>query len=154
MYALGVYVFLRIVDRPWRRGLGVSVLDFIRGFIGHIAEGTRELEDFFEQLGQEAIVPVTVLSFERDDGTEKARFVLPMIHPGPMGEIGGGNFPERVARRAEGLVFPPHATAGHDFNLVTEREVDVVLDAAETRTSASNRQPATAGHRVPRARPR
>ncbi|ELZ58401.1 MULTISPECIES: DUF2070 family protein [unclassified Haloferax] len=131
MYALGVYVFLRIVDRPWRRGLGVSVLDFIRGFIGHIAEGTRELEDFFEQLGQEAIVPVTVLSFERDDGTEKARFVLPMIHPGPMGEIGGGNFPERVARRAEGLVFPPHATAGHDFNLVTEREVDVVLDAAD-----------------------
>lgn len=45
MYALGVYVFLRIIDRPWRRGLGVSVLDFIRGFIGHIAEGTRELKD-------------------------------------------------------------------------------------------------------------
>ncbi|KAB1192299.1 DUF2070 family protein [Haloferax sp. MBLA0076] len=131
IYSLGVYAFLRIVDRPWRRSLGVSVLDFIRGFIGHVAEGTRELEDFFEQLGQEAIVPVTVLSFRRDDGTEKARFVLPMIHPGPMGEIGGGNFPERVARRAEGLAFPPHATAGHDFNLVTEREVDVVLDAAD-----------------------
>lgn len=28
-------------------------------------------------------------------------------------------------------MFPPHATAGHDFNLVTEREVDVVLDAAD-----------------------
>ncbi|WP_396610517.1 DUF2070 family protein [Haloferax sp. S1W] len=130
-YAVAVYAFLRVVDRPWRRSLGVSVLDFIRGFIGHVAEGTRELEDFFEQLGQEAIVPVTVLSFRRTDGTEKARFVLPMIHPGPMGEIGGGNFPERVARRAEGLAFPPHATAGHDFNLVTEREVDVVLDAAD-----------------------
>ncbi|WP_410765527.1 DUF2070 family protein [Haloferax sp. DFSO60] len=131
IYALSVYGFLFVVDRPWRRSLGVSVLDFIRGFIGHIAEGTRELEDFFEQLGQEAIVPVTVLSFQRDDGTEKARFVLPMIHPGPMGEIGGGNFPERVARRAEGMAFPPHATAGHDFNLVTEREVDIVLDAAD-----------------------
>ncbi|ELZ91906.1 hypothetical protein C440_16379 [Haloferax mucosum ATCC BAA-1512] len=132
IYAVGVYAFLRVVDRPWRRSLGVSILDFIRGFIGHIAEGTRELEDFFEQLGQEAIVPITVLSFQRDDGSEKARFVLPMIHPGPMGEIGGGNFPERMARRAEGLAFPPHATAGHDFNLVTEREVDVVLDAADS----------------------
>ncbi|KAB1197126.1 MULTISPECIES: DUF2070 family protein [Haloferax] len=131
VYSLGVYAFLQVVDRPWRRSLGVSVLDFIRGFIGHVAEGTRELEDFFEQLGQEAIVPVTVLSFRREDGSEKARFVLPMIHPGPMGEIGGGNFPERVARRSEGLAFPPHATAGHDFNLVTEREVDVVLDAAD-----------------------
>jgi len=54
-----------------------------------------------------------------------------MIHPGPMGEIGGGNLPRRVAEQAEGLCFPPHATAGHDFNLVTEREVDTVLDTAE-----------------------
>ncbi|MFB6164134.1 MAG: DUF2070 family protein, partial [Haloarculaceae archaeon] len=58
-------------------------------------------------------------------------FVLPMIHPGPMGEIGGGNLPQRVAAQAEGLAFPPHATAGHDFNLVTEREVDTVLAAAD-----------------------
>jgi putative membrane protein len=48
-----------------------------------------------------------------------------------MGEIGGGNLPERVAQRADGLAFPPHATAGHDFNLVTEREVDTVLDAID-----------------------
>ncbi|WP_053949281.1 DUF2070 family protein [Halolamina sediminis] len=129
-YAVAVWVFLVAVDQPWRRSMGVSMLDFLRGFIGHVAEGTRELEDFFEELGEEAIVPVTVLAFRRPDGTEKARFVLPMIHPGPMGEIGGGNLPERVADTAEGLAFPPHATAGHDFNLVTEREVDRLIDAA------------------------
>ncbi|WP_049986780.1 DUF2070 family protein [Halobellus rufus] len=132
IYALGVYVFVVAVDRPWRRSLGVSMLDFLRGFVGHVAEGSRELEEFFQQLGEEAIVPVSVLSFRRSDGEEKARFVLPMIHPGPMGEIGGGNFPERVAADCSGLVFPPHATAGHDFNLVTEREVDTILDAART----------------------
>ncbi len=132
VYALGVYGFLVVIDRPWRRSLDVSVLDFVRGFIGHIAEGNRELEDFFEQMGQKAVVPVTVLSFRTDDENEKARFVLPMIHPGPMGEIGGGNLPRRVASQAEGLAFPPHATAGHDFNLVTEREVDTILETAET----------------------
>jgi putative membrane protein len=131
VYAAAVYAFVRIIDRPWQRSLGVSVLDFVRGFVGHVAEGSRELEDFFEKLGEEAIVPVTVLSFRRPGGAEKARFVLPMIHPGPMGEIGGGNFPVRVAEETEGLVFPPHATAGHDFNLVTEREVDAILDAIE-----------------------
>jgi putative membrane protein len=131
LYGLVAYGFVVIVDRPWKRSLDVSVLDFIRGFIGHIAEGTRELEDFFEQIGEEAVVPVTVLSFRRtSDETEKARFVLPMIHPGPMGEIGGGNLPQRVAETASGLAFPPHATAGHDFNLVTEREVDTLIDAA------------------------
>ena len=130
VYAFGVYVFIVVVDRPWRRSLGVSVLDFLRGFVGHIAEGTDELEEFFEQLGEKAIVPVTVLAFRSSVG-EKARFILPMIHPGPMGEIGGGNFPERVATRSDGLAFPPHATAGHDFNLVTEREVDTILEAAD-----------------------
>ncbi|SFR91781.1 putative membrane protein [Halomicrobium zhouii] len=132
IYAGAVWLFLVVLDRPWRSSLGVSVLDFLQGFIGHVAEGSRELEDFFEELGEDAIVPVTVLSVRRPGGEEKARFVLPMIHPGPMGEIGGGNLPQRVAWEADGLAFPPHATAGHDFNLVTEREVDPILSAAET----------------------
>jgi len=131
LYGSVAYGFVLVIDRPWKRSLDVSVLDFVGGFIGHIAEGTRELEDFFEQIGEEAVVPVTVLSFRRtSDETEKARFVLPMIHPGPMGEIGGGNLPQRVAESSTGLAFPPHATAGHDFNLVTEREVDTLVDAA------------------------
>ena len=131
LYAGAVWAFLYVVDRPWRESLGVSVLDFLQGFIGHIAEGSRELEDFFEQLGEEAVVPVTVLAVRRPDGTETARWVLPMIHPGPMGEIGGGNLPLRVAEETAGLGFPPHATAGHDFNLVTEREVGRLLAAAD-----------------------
>ena len=131
IYAVAVFGFLHVVDRPWRRSLGVSMLDFLRGFVGYVAEDSPELEAFFEELGEDAVVPVSLLVFRRPDGTEKARFVLPMIHPGPMGEIGGGNLPERVATSAEGLAFAPHATAGHDFNLVTEREVDSVLDAVD-----------------------
>jgi len=130
LYSAGVYGLILVVDRPWRRSLGVSGFDFLRGFIGHIAEGSRELEEFFEDIGELAVVPVTVLSFVREDGTEKARFVLPMIHPGPMGEIGGGNLPRWIAADAEGLAFPPHATAGHDFNLVTEGEVEALIRAA------------------------
>jgi putative membrane protein len=128
LYAGAVWLFLRIVDIPWQRALGVSVLDFVRGFVGHMAEGSRELETFFEEIGEDAIVPITVLSFRRPDGDEKARFVLPMLHPGPMGDIGGGNLPRRIAEASDGLAFPPHATAGHDFNLVTRREVETVID--------------------------
>jgi putative membrane protein len=131
VYSAGVYAFLVTIDRPWRQSLGVSVLDFVQGFVGHITEDSDELEAFFEDLGEEAVVPVTVLAVRRPDGTEKARFVLPMIHPGPMGDIGGGNLPERVAESTDGLAFPPHATAGHDFNLVTEREVETLVAAAD-----------------------
>ncbi|WP_146417059.1 DUF2070 family protein [Haloarcula hispanica] len=149
IYALAVWLFLVVIDQPWRSSLGVSALDFLRGFIGHIAEGTRELEEFFEDIGEEAVVPVTLLSVRRSGGEEKARFVLPMIHPGPMGEIGGGNLPRRVAESADGLAFPPHATAGHDFNLVTEREVDTILSTAETAyQNLEYDDQATAGLRV------
>ncbi len=125
-----VYFFLRVIDEPWQRSLGVSVLDFIQGFIGHLGEGSSDLERFFEEIGEEALVPVTVLSFRRPGGSEKAAFVLPMIHPGPMGDIGGGNLPVRVAEETEGLAFPAHATAGHDFNLVTGSEVETVCETA------------------------
>ncbi|EMA06690.1 hypothetical protein C437_11318 [Haloarcula vallismortis ATCC 29715] len=149
IYALAVWLFLVVIDQPWRSSLGVSALDFLRGFIGHIAEGTRELEEFFEDIGEEAVVPVTLLSVRRPSGEEKARFLLPMIHPGPMGEIGGGNLPRRVAESADGLAFPPHATAGHDFNLVTEREVDKILSTAETAyQNIEYDGHATAGHQV------
>jgi len=148
LYAFAVWVFLVVIDRPWRSSLGVSALDFLRGFVGYLAEGSDELETFFEEIGEEAIVPVTVLAIRRLDGEEKARFVLPMIHPGPMGEIGGGNLPKRVAESADGLAFPPHATAGHDFNLVTEGEVETILDAAETASGdIEYTTEATIGHR-------
>ncbi|MFB6199040.1 MAG: DUF2070 family protein, partial [Halobacteriaceae archaeon] len=130
LYGALSYGFVLVIDRPWKRALGVSVLDFLQGFIGHLAEDSRELEDFFAGIGEKAMVPVSVLSFRTQDGVEKARFVLPMIHPGPMGQIGGGNLPVRIANSTEGLGFPPHATAGHDFNLVTEDEVDALLEAA------------------------
>ncbi len=130
LYGVSVAVYLAVLDYPWRNSMGVSGLEFMRGFVGYVAEGSTDIEEFFEGLGEEAIVPVTVLAFRREDGSEKARFVLPMIHPGPMGDVGGGDLPRRVADQAEGLAFPPHATAGHDFNLVTERELDTLLDAA------------------------
>ncbi len=60
---------------------------------------------------------------------------MPMLHPGPMGEIGGGNLPERIARDTDGLAFPPHATAGHDFNLVSTHELDPVLSATRSALS-------------------
>jgi putative membrane protein len=131
VHAAAVLVFLSIVDRPWQSSLDVSVLDFVQGFIGHLAEDSRELEDFFQEIGERAVVPVTVLSFRRPEGQEKARFTLPMIHPGPLGDIGGGSLPVQLAESTDALSFAPHATAGHDFNLVTKRDVDTICATAQ-----------------------
>lgn len=136
VFGAATYGFVVVIDRPWRRAMGISVLDFISGFLGHIAEGSRELEEFFAAMGETAVVPVTVLVMRRPDGTEKARWTLPMVHPGPMGEIGGGNLPRRLAETAEGLCFPPHATAGHDFNLVSRQEVETLVETTQEAAAA------------------
>ena len=134
IYALGVWGLIVIIDRPWRKTLGVSGFDFIRGFIDYIAEDSRGLEDFFESIGESAVIPVTVMSYRDLRGKQKACFSLPMLHPGPMGTIGGGNLPESLARDTEGMAFTPHATAGHDFNLTTAREVDSILSVVKRAT--------------------
>lgn len=130
VYGVGAVAFVRLVDRPMKDGMGVSGVELLRGFIAYISEGTRELEEVFEEMGEQVIVPVTVLSFRRDDG-EKARFVLPMAHPGIIGDIGGGNLPSALDESAPSMCFVPHATADHDFNPVSQQEVEKLRLAAE-----------------------
>jgi putative membrane protein len=131
LYTVTVYVILVVVTWPVKQQLGVSAFEFTRGFSGHLIEKSTELEDFFEKLGERVIVPVTVLSFRRPAGTEKARFVLPMVHPGPVGEIGGGTIPQRIAEAVDGVAFPAHATADYDFNPVSQADVDSLVRAAD-----------------------
>ncbi|XGI83785.1 DUF2070 family protein [Halorutilales archaeon Cl-col2-1] len=150
LYVMGSYVLVRLIDHPMRTSIGVSGLELLRGFLGYLTENTRELEEVFERMGESVRVPVTVLVFRRkktetdepdsegDDlnqnqsrSREKARFVLPMVHPGIMGEIGGGNLPFRLAETSDSLCFVPHATADHDFNPVSQREVEKLRAAAD-----------------------
>ncbi|MGA9138579.1 MAG: DUF2070 family protein, partial [Methanocella sp.] len=132
IFASAAIVFVKYVDYPMVKSFGVSSFDFVQDFIGHITEGSQDMEDFFEKIGESIDAPVSVLAFRRSDGTLKATIITPYVHPGPMGEIGGGNLPAVVsgAFKNEGTVFVPHGTAYHDFNLVTADESHKIIDAA------------------------
>ena len=132
IFGSSAIVFVRFVDYPMVKSFGVSSLDFVQDFIAHITEGSPDMEDFFEKIGESIDAPVSVLAFRRPDGSLKATFITPYVHPGPMGEIGGGNLPAIVASafEKEGLVFVPHGTAYHDFNLVTTDESQKIINAA------------------------
>jgi len=130
IFALACYLFVRYIDAPMKKSFGVSGLDFIKSFIAQTADGRSEMEDFFRKMGEPVDVPVTVLNFARN-GESKAMFVTTMLHPGPMGEIGGGNLPARIANSLDGVVFVPHSTAYHDFNLVSATEIQKVISAAQ-----------------------
>ncbi len=132
IFASSAIVFVKYVDYPMVKSFGVSSFDFVQDFIGHITEGSQDMEDFFEKIGESIDAPVSVLAFRRGDGKLKAMIITPYVHPGPMGEIGGGNLPAVVASafKNEGTVFVPHGTAYHDFNLVTADESLKIIGAA------------------------
>ncbi|MFB6253531.1 MAG: DUF2070 family protein [Halobacteriaceae archaeon] len=132
--ALAMVVFY-ILDYPLRRKLGTSLSVFIPGFIAYLSGNPGRLESFFADLGRDTVVPVTVLSFQDMDGTEQARFVLSAVHPGPMGEVGGGNLPQKLAAGTDSLVFPFHAMTDHDFNPVTDRDAAIIVETADQAAS-------------------
>ena len=130
VFTLGALAFIRYMDAPLRRSFGVSGMDFIRGYITQTVEGAPGMEDFFKKIGETVEVPVTTLAFVANKRL-KATFVIPAVHPGPMGEIGGGNLPVRIAKNLDGgEIFVPHGTATHDFNLVSATESLKIIDAA------------------------
>jgi putative membrane protein len=132
IFVTAAFVFVRYVDYPMVKSFGVSSLDFIQDFIAHMTEGSPHMEEFFEKIGESIDAPVNVLSFKRMDDTTKAIIITPYVHPGPMGEIGGGNLPTIVSGAFnEGLIIVPHGTAYHDFNLVSAEESEKVISAAK-----------------------
>jgi putative membrane protein len=131
IFVSSAFVFVRYVDYPMVKSFGVSSFDFVQDFIAHITEGSQDMENFFDKIGESIDAPVSVLAFRRADGSTKALFITPYVHPGPMGEIGGGNLPAIVAGAFPGgITFVPHGTAYHDFNLVTADESEKIIEAA------------------------
>jgi putative membrane protein len=132
VFTIGALVFIRYMDAPVRKSFGVSGIDFIKHYIAQTIDGAPGMEEFFKKIGESVDVPVTVVSFKTKDHL-KATFVIASVHPGPLGEIGGGNLPIRIVQNLDGgKVFVPHGTATHDFNLVSSKESSKIVETAKS----------------------
>ena len=117
VFTLGALVIIRYIDAPLRKSFGVSGMDFIRSYIAQTVEGAPGMEDFFKKIGEAVEVPVTTLSFRTNERL-KATFVVPAVHPGPVGEIGGGNLPVRIVNNLDGgEIFVPAWDCNARFQL-------------------------------------
>ena len=79
-------IFLWLVERPLKKIFHISTLSFINAFIAHNTDGSRALEEFFRQIGEEVFVPQVTLFFRRE-GKKTIKFTVPNVHPGPMGPL-------------------------------------------------------------------
>ncbi|MDD3977535.1 MAG: DUF2070 family protein [Methanomicrobium sp.] len=128
MFGAGVVMFLWLVERPLKKNFHISALNFINAFIAHNTDGSKALEEFFRDIGEDVYVPQTTLFFKRE-GKKDIIFTVPNLHPGPMGEIGGGNLPKVLHESLGGETIVTHGCATHDFNLISENEIPKVVSA-------------------------
>jgi len=131
---IAIYSFMLVIESPIRRNLGVGGLELLSLFIAQYTEGSRAMETLFEDMGEPIDTLVGVVSFKGENRV-KGLFISPCVHPGPVGNIGGGNMPTVLAKNLEPFTMVSHGPSTHDFNPVSSKEIckikDVVLKALD-----------------------
>jgi len=130
VFGLGFAILIWLIERPLYRAFHIRGLAFVNAFIANMTDGSKGMENFFREIGEEIFVPQVCLFFLRASG-KPVLFTVPNLHPGPMGEIGGGNLPRVIHDHMAEETMVPHGCASHDFNLVSESEIEKVIDAIE-----------------------
>lgn len=129
IFLIAIYAFISVVESPMKKNLGFGAMEILSYFILHMNEGTNTIEQLFDNAGEAIDTLVGVASFRRLDGSIKALFLSPCVHPGPLGDIGGSNMPTLLANRFDAFTMVAHGPSTHDFNPVSSDEIVKIEDA-------------------------
>lgn len=124
--------FLHIFDTPLKKSFRVSASELFRYYLDHLTSGRMDGEEIISRFAEPIRAKFGVIGFKRRDGTTKAAIVVPAVHPGPIGRLGGSDLPGKVAEAIPDadLVMVPHSSATHDYNPVSTAEVERLGRAA------------------------
>ena len=100
---------------PIRRNLGDGGHEILSLFLAQYSEGSKAMERLFEDMGEPIDTLVGVLSFKTKNGV-KGLFISPCVHPGPVGNIGGGNMPTLLANSFDTFTIVSNGPTTNDFN--------------------------------------
>lgn len=119
---LALWSLMVLINAPAKRNFGISAVQASALFFAQWVKGGKGLEEILAEVGTLIESEVGVAGFRRKDGSLKASFVVPLVHYGPVGNLGGSEYPilisDDLAKRSGGLSFVFHGTVTHDFNPV------------------------------------
>jgi len=128
IFGLAAIAFIRMVNTPLRKAFGVDGVAMAGQFLDHITKKERDdvddIESFFESISSPIDAHIGVISFKKGDDI-KSLMVVPSVHPGPFGYIGGSNLPGKLAEDLEKVtsnVFVLHGPSTHDYNPSSHNE--------------------------------
>ena len=136
-------LWIRIITTPFRRNFNVDGLLLMKHALSQFTKDYREgkaLEkDFFAKIGSKSDLRVGVISIKEKLSTKKppikTLMVIPSVHPGPFGILGGSNLPSKLLKYLKNLttnlmVF--HGPAGHAQNPVATDECVKIAKKVQT----------------------
>ena len=129
IFALGIALFILLVNAPMKRNFGVNTIEVATAFLENWFDQSTTIEDVLKRMGEKADIIVGLIAF-RAKKKIKALFVVPYIHPGPFGEVGGGKLTRVLTERLEdGMkLLIPHGTATHDLNPINTESLARIAD--------------------------
>ena len=125
----GCILLIWLVEQPLMNTHNISIFHFLNAFLAYL-NGEPGLDRIFRAFGEQVTVPQVSLVFRRD-GRPDTILTSPNIHPGPLGDIGGGNLPKILHASFPGEVLVAHGCATHDFNPVSADEIHIVVNAVQ-----------------------
>jgi putative membrane protein len=136
------FLFLTLLDRLGRKTSGVSSMSIFRAFmLNWVAALNGPLEEFFEELGKDEDVEVSLLKFE--SSKPKAAVIVPLVHPGPFKNIGSSLLPSMLKQEFEKEYHcdacVPLGLLGHELDAASQAQnhkiIDQVLSSAKFHAS-------------------
>ncbi len=126
-----LYLFFFIINAPMKKTFGVSSTDAVSLFLNQWIYRKNDLEKAFEKVGENAKTLVGVAGFRRKN--DNILFIVPNVHFGPFGNLGGSEFSyliaEEVKKKYKADAFVFHGTVTHDLNPTSSSEVSKITDA-------------------------
>lgn len=133
---LALWSLFYVINAPAKRNFGINAIQAAALFFAQATQGSQDLEGVLEGMGETIRTYVGAISFrKRGGGKLKAALIVPYVHYGPFGNLGGSEFPallgQRLSKKFGCPVAALHATAYHDFNPVHASSIEPIAKLYE-----------------------
>ncbi|PIT85113.1 hypothetical protein COU36_05135 [Candidatus Micrarchaeota archaeon CG10_big_fil_rev_8_21_14_0_10_59_7] len=122
-----------VINAPAKKNFGISTVEAVVLFFSHWVRGGKGLEEVLSEFGEEVETTIGAITFRRKNKSIKSVFVVPYVHFGPFGNLGGSEFPALISKDVEARLGAPtlvfHGTVNHDFNPVYSSSESLLTNA-------------------------
>lgn len=128
IYVLGV-IWVMVADRAGRP-IVPSTFGLLQAFLSAWTEkDPTRMEQYIEARAQDETVSTSAIKFSQsENGSFAGAVVLPDIHPGPFGTVGGSNLPYVLYQHYSNKALVMHGVSDHSLNIPSRREVERYLN--------------------------